>query len=375
MATERKCITCGCVKSIIDFAGKRGGVVKMCLGCRDRETENRKKREKAIAETVNEGQQQCTACKKAKPVESFIGERATGKLCKMCVQCRDKNSKSEKKHKERVVAFQKKYYRVNESTIRARTKKWSIDNRPAMLENKMKYRTSKATDIPFKIDKSRRCAHDRGIRWNLTDDQASVLFTGECSYCTEPVPPNKLNTIDRMDSMQGYFPDNCVSCCVTCNNIKGTVDARTFVNRCVHIRSHLTNGTWFSPSAWTDTMPGSYSSYRINALKKNRAFELTKEMYAHMVEIPCCYCRRDITETNKSGIDRIDSTKGYVEGNMVSCCSECNYMKGTLSREKFTQMVLRIGENAENIRIPSDMPVCLKSLAATRSKRKRVVLD
>ena len=374
MTTERKCSMCKFVKPIIEFTGKRGGVVTMCFGCREREKNVRGKRRETIAIELKEGQRQCSNCGQAKHVHEFISERS-GVLCNMCSHCRDKNATSEKKHKERVVTFQKQYYRVNESTIRARTKKWSIDNRPAMLENKMKYRTSKATDIPFKIDKSRRCAHDRGIRWNLTDDQASVLFTGECSYCTEPVPPNKLNTIDRMDSMQGYFPDNCVSCCVTCNNIKGTVDARTFVNRCVHIRSHLTNGTWFSPSAWTDTMPGSYSSYRINALKKNRAFELTKEMYAHMVEIPCCYCRRDITETNKSGIDRIDSTKGYVEGNMVSCCSECNYMKGTLSREKFTQMVLRIGENAENIRIPSDMPVCLKSLAATRSKRKRVVLD
>lgn len=43
-----------------------------------------------------------------------------------------------------------------------------------------------------------------------------------------------------------------------------------------------------------------------------------------------------------NGIDRIDSAKGYVEGNVVPCCKFCNEMKSDKSRDEFLQLIAAI---------------------------------
>lgn len=80
--------------------------------------------------------------------------------------------------------------------------------------------------------------------WHLTPDQAYNLFTGNCHYCgckpcrvqswkksgTSPgVPDFVYNGIDRKDNLLGYTPENSVSCCTTCNFMKGEIDYDSFV--------------------------------------------------------------------------------------------------------------------------------------------------
>jgi len=65
---------------------------------------------------------------------------------------------------------------------------------------------------------------------SLTLEEYKTLVTSSCHYCGAlPVahPHVKLlvglclkNGIDRLDSSKGYEPDNCVSCCKTCNREK-----------------------------------------------------------------------------------------------------------------------------------------------------------
>jgi len=43
-----------------------------------------------------------------------------------------------------------------------------------------------------------------------------------------------------------------------------------------------------------------------------------------------------------SGLDRVDSSRGYVHGNVVPCCGECNYAKQDLSVDDFLASVARI---------------------------------
>ena len=43
-----------------------------------------------------------------------------------------------------------------------------------------------------------------------------------------------------------------------------------------------------------------------------------------------------------NGIDRIDSSKGYVESNVCSCCKYCNTAKNTMSVEEFLEFIKRI---------------------------------
>ena len=41
----------------------------------------------------------------------------------------------------------------------------------------------------------------------------------------------------------------------------------------------------------------------------------------------------------RSRIDRIDNTKGYIPGNVRSCCKHCNLAKHTMSEEEFNSWI------------------------------------
>jgi hypothetical protein len=72
--------------------------------------------------------------------------------------------------------------------------------------------------------------------------------------------------------------------------------------------------------------------YKCEVQKIN--FELTKEQFVEIVIKPCYYCEI-IQDKCFNGIDRMDSSKGYELNNCVSCCQECNTMKGALDNSTF----------------------------------------
>jgi hypothetical protein len=79
------------------------------------------------------------------------------------------------------------------------------------------------------------------------------------------------------------------------------------------------------------SLKGQYMDCRRGALIRNLEFSLSLEDFAVYKRMPCFYCG----DPGKVGIDRIDNSKGYVWGNMVSCCFECNRMKGQLTLDQF----------------------------------------
>ena len=84
-----------------------------------------------------------------------------------------------------------------------------------------------------------------------------------------------------------------------------------------------------------------YQVYKNSAESKQLAFDFNKEEYVKLVETPCNYCGI-MQEKGFNGIDRIDSTIGYIKDNCVSCCAMCNYMKGCLDKDIFIQRVEHI---------------------------------
>ncbi len=46
-----------------------------------------------------------------------------------------------------------------------------------------------------------------------------------------------------------------------------------------------------------------------------------------------------------SGVDRVDSTKGYTVDNCESCCKTCNVAKANYSKKFFVEWVMRIHKN------------------------------
>lgn len=83
---------------------------------------------------------------------------------------------------------------------------------------------------------SKKGAKDRGIIWELTDEEATACILGDCYYCG--AKPDPVNGIDRVDNSKGYLSDNTVPACSVCNMMKQELTLTGFLNHCTRI---LTN--------------------------------------------------------------------------------------------------------------------------------------
>jgi hypothetical protein len=102
-----------------------------------------------------------------------------------------------------------------------------------------------------------------------------------------------------------------------------------------------------------------YGCYRLAASRKGKKarplpFELTPEHFLVLISGNCFYCGVEPqlrAASNKhpkifcNGVDRVDSSKGYLLNNCVSCCSTCNRAKLAMTREEFLAWVRRAYEH------------------------------
>lgn len=93
-------------------------------------------------------------------------------------------------------------------------------------------------------------AKKRNISWKLTNEEAIKFFTKNCYYCGS-CPNNCVvrnsknfksiftyNGIDRVDNKKGYILENCVSCCIKCNNQKSNKSKEEFLEHIKLIAIH-----------------------------------------------------------------------------------------------------------------------------------------
>jgi hypothetical protein len=95
-----------------------------------------------------------------------------------------------------------------------------------------------------------------------------------------------------------------------------------------------------------------FCSYRYGARTRNLLWEVSKEQFKEITARNCFYCgsppRPMMASQNRrgpcdlNGIDRVESSKGYVLSNCVPCCSDCNIMKSDKSIEDFLSHVEKI---------------------------------
>lgn len=98
-----------------------------------------------------------------------------------------------------------------------------------------------------------------------------------------------------------------------------------------------------------------YSNYKVDSKRNGRKFELSFEEFLVMVNSKCHYCgskpvKKIYNKTKNrfaviNGIDRVDSSKGYVKSNIVPCCSMCNLMKNKHSAKDFINHVKKIASH------------------------------
>jgi hypothetical protein len=102
------------------------------------------------------------------------------------------------------------------------------------------------------INTYRGNARKRGHVWELTNEQARLLFEQACEYCgklpTEsPINCKKApsggigdfiyNGIDRKDNAVGYTTENSVTCCVLCNRAKRELSLSDFLAWIARLRN------------------------------------------------------------------------------------------------------------------------------------------
>lgn len=98
-----------------------------------------------------------------------------------------------------------------------------------------------------------------------------------------------------------------------------------------------------------------WRAYRNSAQQRALVFAISKETFFEMTQRSCYYCgsapeaiswpHRAGTPWRYNGIDRVDSERGYEEGNMVTCCRTCNMMKQRLSYADFLGHVWKLFKN------------------------------
>lgn len=93
----------------------------------------------------------------------------------------------------------------------------------------------------------KKSAKDRNLSFNLSREDVEKLIVKNCYYCGALPSERKVasrcklvcNGIDRTDNSLGYFVENCVSACKTCNKMKLTMSEQDFFNHCCRITDHF----------------------------------------------------------------------------------------------------------------------------------------
>lgn len=95
-------------------------------------------------------------------------------------------------------------------------------------------------------------------------------------------------------------------------------------------------------------------NYKKGAKERGLDFKLEKEEIRRLCRLPCHYCGSLPSSTSRTkerngdfiynGIDRINNNLGYLTNNVISCCRDCNRIKGTLKVEELKIKIIKMYE-------------------------------
>lgn len=314
-----QCIDC---KEICDidemheFRGKHTNRCKMCI-YKQRIVESKRIRDPEKRKETSRNYENQPEVKKRRKEYRLAHPELYRLACKLSRE-RKKKRDPVKYYKERA-EYKNKYYRSHPEIYKRET-----------------FRRKTMPRISYSVHR-RRCNRD-SICDFLTFDEYVNLVHEKCYYCGYK-HEIYLNGIDRIDSNDAYYMDNCVTCCKMCNMMKNTTNKETFILMCVHIANYkctlstendktFPDNSRFFPEVFNNFRGCCYSDYKARAIRMNKDFEITKEQFQEIIKRPCYLCGK---ETKKgyhgNGVDHVNNNEGYTLKNCESCCGNCNYMK------------------------------------------------
>ena len=348
-----------------------------CEKCLEKDREKYNDKKNSISEEVIDGHKICSACFKNYPEDHYIGNR--NNITKTCKKCREDNKKQDlKRNKEHVneiaranskkperIEVKKEWIEQNPEKsalywIKSRgkkilcdyekylkdnseyAKKWREENPEKVLENNEK----RKNNINYSYKNYKRCANDKNLLFEFTLEEFKELTTKNCYYCGE-LQEKGFNGIDRKNCDDNYIKECCVSCCSTCNYMKGSLDDIVFLKRIEHI---LTYQGYINGELYPELF-GNHLKVRYNEYKKRaedilmKEFNLTSIEFLKIIGNNCYICGKEPNNEHLNGIDRVDNDKGYTLDNVSPCCGECNFMKKNYDLEEFFEKMKKIYNN------------------------------
>lgn len=212
----------------------------------------------------------------------------------------------------------------------------------------------------------RKSSEKRNLKFELNLEEFKNIIFDNCFYCG--IEPNKstliktangnivYNGIDRKNNYDGYNIDNCVSCCFTCNQAKLNMPLDNFLKHVdlIYLYKHkminvIDEYNYPINKEYNKLITKIYKHFIRQSKRRKVLFDLDINNFQKILEKNCIYCGR--TGENKyntgekrykglenllfMGIDRIDSSIGYVENNIIPCCGICNKMKMRMNQQDF----------------------------------------
>lgn len=164
----------------------------------------------------------------------------------------------------------------------------------------------------------------------------------------------------RAPNKHGRTAWNCLCDCGTGRVVtsRPLIDGRTKSCGCLRVESSrrgatklIAEGRGPVPFQYEDPEQGPINHaihiYENNAQKRELEWALSDEECRRLFSDPCAYCGAKGSNKGRkgfmyNGIDRVDNTRGYEEGNVVPCCKPCNKAKGTMSEAEFREWIFRV---------------------------------
>lgn len=345
---------------------------KQCTACRDYRREHTKqwtaKRKQAAPP---DGMRYCQACKRDCTVDAFT-PGPSGDLFVSCDPCRLRSKEWYDDTRETRLEVSKAYNEREKDMLQKKRKERYQKNAEAVKETMRVYNNTPRGKLVRMI----RRAAERGIAWDLDNENTVALIKTPCFYCHRSNVNDRMNGIDRLCSDGIYAKDNCVSCCWPCNNAKGSLDPKTFVRR-----MSVVDALWGARVAentaahlWGVTRSVAFAGYATTT-KCGEPFGIPRDVFDELTARQCVYCARPSMchGSGRHGLDRIDNAVGYRVTNVRPCCRECNFMRGDMTLDAFRDLAGLVAAREDVIlaSIPEGITQCLVQRMTRNRKTTR----
>ena len=231
----------------------------------------------------------------------------------------------------------------------------------------------------------RACAKTREIQFDVTIEQIWDLFLkqdSKCAFSNESLcfssPRQRAKgfeqtaSLDRIDSSKGYTIDNIQWVHKDVNYMKGKMSDEELISICTKVHNYQINKPdlhtiscdtsihqYFHPQNWKGVGEIGLNHFREikdKAAKRHLPFEITLEylwnlfleqkrlcpMTGELLQFSNFRNRTKFGLEQTASLDRIDSTKGYIKGNIQWIHKNINWMKHNMSQDRFLELCEKI---------------------------------